>query len=370
MPFDQDQFRAIVSGRRSDARARLARFLLAVASLGYRVAVFVRNGLYDHRLLRRHRAAVPVICVGNLTTGGTGKTPLVAWLARLMAEEGSRPAILTRGYKARRVCTAHHATKMGDAHPTDEPAELARACPGVPVIVNPDRVKGAAEAVRSHDAQVLLMDDGFQHRRLARDLDIVTIDATTPFGYGHLLPAGFLREPVGGLRRAHAVVLTRSDQVCEEALGQIETRIRRIKSDLLIARAVHAPVGARRSDGDEIPLEELKGKKVFAFCGLGNPEAFFATIQACGCVLAGSQTYNDHHTYTDRNLADLYLTARSHGADLLLTTQKDWTKIAALSRTCEIVPMAYLAVSLQFTSGGDPLRALIERTLAGTIPPL
>jgi tetraacyldisaccharide 4'-kinase len=360
MPFDQDQFRAIVSGRRNDARARLARFLLAVASLGYRAAVLVRNSLYNHRILRSHRAAVAVICVGNLTTGGTGKTPLVAWLARLMAEEGLRPAILTRGYKARRV----------NAHPTDEPAELAQACPGVPVIVNPDRVAGAAEAVGSHDAQVLLMDDGFQHRRLARDLDIVTIDATAPFGYGRLLPAGFLREPVSGLRRAHAVVLTRSDQVCEETLGQIETQIRRIRSNLLIARAIHAPVGARRSDDDEIPLEDLKGKKVFAFCGLGNPEAFFATVQACGCVLAGSQTYNDHHTYTDQNLADLHRAARSQGADLLLTTQKDWTKTAALSGTCEAVPMVYLAVSLQFTSGGDPLRALIERTLAGTIPPL
>jgi tetraacyldisaccharide 4'-kinase len=370
MSFDQDQLRAIVSGRRSDARARLARFLLAVASLGYRAAVLIRNGLYNHRILRSHRAAVPVICVGNLTTGGTGKTPLVAWLARLMAGEGLRPAILTRGYKARRVCTAHHNAKVANAHPTDEPAELAQACPGVPVIVNPDRVAGAAEAVRSHDAQVLLMDDGFQHRRLARDLDIVTIDATAPFGYGRLLPAGFLREPVSGLRRAHAVVLTRSDQVCEETLGQIETQIRRIRSNLLIARAIHAPVGARRSDDDEIPLEDLKGKKVFAFCGLGNPEAFFATVQASGCVLAGSQTYNDHHTYTDQNLADLHRAARSQGADLLLTTQKDWTKTAALSGTSETVPMVYLAVSLQFTSGGDPLRALIERTLAVTIPPL
>jgi tetraacyldisaccharide 4'-kinase len=369
MPFDQDQFRAIVSGRRRDARARLARFLLAVASLGYRAAVLVRNGLYDRRVLRSHRAAVPVICVGNLTTGGTGKTPLVAWLAHLTAEEGLHPAMLTRGYKARRVCTAHHDTKAGNAHPTDEPAELAQACPGVPVIVNPDRVAGAAEAVRSHDAQVLLMDDGFQHRRLMRDLDIVTIDATTPFGYGRLLPAGFLREPVGSLRRAHALVLTRCDQVCEETLGRIETQIRRIRSDLLVVRAVHAPVGARRSDGVDIPLQELKGKKVFAFCGLGNPAAFFATVQACGCVLVGSQAYNDHYTYTDRNLADLYLAARSQGADLLLTTQKDWTKIAALSRTGETMPAAYLAISLQFTDGGNALRALIERALAGTISP-
>lgn len=307
--------------------------------------------------------------MGNLTTGGTGKTPLVAWLARLMSEKGVRAAILTRGYKARRVCTAHHGTKVSDSHPTDEPAELAAACAGVPVIVNADRVAGAAEAIRSHDAQVILMDDGFQHRRLARDLDIVTIDATAPFGYGRLLPAGLLREPVGGLKRAQAVVLTRSDQVSEEHLSQIETGIRQIRPNLVIARSVHAPVGARRSDGLHIPLEELAGKKVFAFCGLGNPTAFFATIQACGCVLTGSQAYNDHHVYTERDAADLCRAARSQGAQLLLTTRKDWTKIAPLSRPEDAVPMAYLAVELRFTAGQDALRALIERAMAGTIPP-
>ncbi|HPC95869.1 MAG TPA: tetraacyldisaccharide 4'-kinase [Sedimentisphaerales bacterium] len=371
MPLDQDQFRAIVSGRRRDLLAQVLKFALGPASVGYRLAVGVRNSLYDHQMLSMHRVSVPVLCVGNLTTGGTGKTPLVVWLARLMSQKGLRAAILTRGYKARRACTAHHDTKVGNAHPaTDEPAELAAACPGVPVIVNPDRIAGAAEAIRNHGAQVLLMDDGFQHRRLGRNLDIVTIDATCPFGYGRLLPAGLLREPVSGLTRAHAVVLTRSDQVSEETLRRIETQIRRIDPDLLVARSIHAPVGARRSDGVEIPPDELKGKKVFAFCGLANPTAFFTTAKACGCVLAGSQTYDDHYAYAQRDLADLCQAARSYGAELLLTTQKDWTKIASLSRPDDAVPTAYLAVELRFTAGGDMLMALIEQTLAGTIPAL
>lgn len=364
MALDQDQFRAIVSGRRRDVWARVARSALTVISLGYRLIVGVRNKLYDRGLLKSHRASVPVLCVGNLTTGGTGKTPLVAWLARFVAEKGLRPAILTRGYKARTTETPHGVTTN-----SDEPAELAQGCPGVPVIVNGDRVAGAAEAVRNHDAQVLLMDDGFQHRRLGRDLDIIAIDATVPFGYGRLLPAGFLREPVSSLKRAGAVVVTRSDQVSEDTLSQIESRIRQVRPDLVIARSVHAPIGARRSDGPDIGLDELQGKKVFAFCGLGNPKAFFATVQACGCLLAGSQAFNDHHAYTDDDLAKLHETARSKGAELLLTTQKDWTKIAFLPRPKDAVPMAYLAIALQFTTGQDALNALIDRTLAGTIPP-
>ncbi len=336
----------------------MARFALRAASIPYGAIVGIRNGLYDHRVLRSHRADVPVFCVGNLTTGGTGKTPLAAWLARFAAERGHRVAILTRGYKAEQGTLA------------DEPAELAGACPGIPVIVNPDRVAGATEAIQNHGAQVLLMDDGFQHRRLARDLDIVTIDATLPFGYGRLLPAGLLREPIGSLRRAHAAVLTRSDQVSEEALAQIETRIRQIRPDLVVARSVHAPVGARGYDGIDIPPERLRGRKAFAFCGLGNPSAFFATVRTCGCVLMGSHAYNDHHAYTDDDLVELCGEARDDGADLLLTTQKDWTKIAPLNRPDDALEMAYLAIELQFTSGGDSLNTLIERALGGTMSPL
>ncbi len=346
--------------------------LLTLLSWPYSLVTLFRNWLYAHDLLRIHRVGVPVLCVGNLTTGGTGKTPLVVWLARLMGQKGLRAAILTRGYKARRVCTAHHDTKVGNAHPTttntDEPAELAQACPGVPVIINPDRVAGAAEAIRSHGTQVLLMDDGFQHRRLGRDLDIVAVDATCPFGYGRLLPAGLLREPLSGLARAHAVVLTRSDQVCEETLRQIETEVRQMNPDLVVVRSIHAPVGVRRGGGVEIPLEDLRGKRVFVFCGLGNPAAFFTTVHACGCVMAGSQAYDDHYAYAQDDLADLCQAARSCGAELLLTTQKDWTKIAPLNRPDDAVPTAYLAVELRFTAGGDPLMALIEQTLAGTIP--
>ncbi len=369
MPLNQDEFRAIVSGQRHDAGSRLARALLGIPALGYRLAVWFRNRLYDYHVLKAHKAGVPVVCVGNLTTGGTGKTPLVIWLVRLLMQKGLRVAVLTRGYKShkddRRV---YHDKKANDSHATDdEPAELAAACPGLPVIVNPDRVAGAAQAIADHKAQILVMDDGFQHRRLARDLDIVTIDATSPFGYGRLLPAGLLREPMAGLGRAGVVVLTRCDLVSEYALAQIEAQVLQVNPDLPITRSIHAPVSVHHADGFSSNLEGLRGKKVFACCGLGNPASFLRTVEACGCQLLGSRTFNDHHTYTDRDLADLHERARSFGAELLLTSQKDWTKIARLPLPQNPPLLAYLAVELRFTAGGESLTALIDRVQAGTM---
>jgi len=356
--LDQQLYRKLISGQTAPALGAPVRFLLLLLSWVYGAIVRVRNGLYSRRWLSVHSVDVPVLCVGNLTTGGTGKTPLVAWLARLLGQKGLRVAILTRGYKAKRGTLS------------DEPAELASACPGLAVIVNPDRVAGAAEAIRNHGAQVLLMDDGFQHRRLARNVDIVAIDATLPFGYGRLLPAGLLREGLSGLKRAHAAVITRSDQVADEQLDRIETRIRQIQPGLPIARAVHTPVGGRYLDESELSLEQLEGRRVFAFCGLGNPKAFLRTVEGCGCVLAGSEAFNDHHDYTSRCAAHIYDKARSCGADLVLTTAKDWSKIAPLIGADAPLPTAFLAVELRFQGGDKPLTTLIERAIAGTIPNL
>jgi len=353
--LDQPLYRKLISGQVAPLAGIPLRLLLGVLSWPYGLIVRLRNGLYSRRWLSVHRARVPVLCVGNLTAGGTGKTPLVAWLAHLLTEKGLRVAILTRGYK----------TQKGTL--SDEPAELASACPGAAVIVNPDRVAGAAEAVRSHGAQVLLMDDGFQHRRLARDLDIITIDATAPFGYGRLLPAGLLREPVSGLARAHAAVITRSDQVPDEQLCQIEQRIGQINPQLPVARTIHAPVAVRHVDGSETGLEALEGRRVFAFCGLGNPTAFFRTVKACGSILVGSQAFNDHHTYTTRCLAEIYEKSTSHEAQLVLTTSKDWGKIAPLIPSQPPLPMACLAIELQFQAARAQLTSLIERVVGGTI---
>lgn len=356
--MNQETHRNLISGHASGAGASVARLLLAMLSWPYSLVVRLRNGLFSLGVLRARKVGAVVISVGNLTTGGTGKTPLVVWLCQSIRQKGCRCAILTRGYR------------MQKGGLSDEPAVLAARCPDVSVVVNPDRVAGANQAIGTDAAQVLVLDDGFQHRRLARDVDIVAVDATAPFGYGRLLPAGLLREPVSGLRRAHAVVITRSDQVSEPSLLQIESRIRQINPQAVIAAAVHAPVGAASHGDAEIGLEELRGRKVFAFCGLGNPQAFFDTIRRMGCSLVGSVGFDDHHPYSDQCLRRICGQARDCRTDFILTTHKDWTKISQFSPPEGSPTLAYLAIELRLTAGAEQLTALIERVLDGRIPSL
>jgi tetraacyldisaccharide 4'-kinase len=341
----------LLSGRVPSRIGFPARAVLILLSWPYSGIVRVRNHLYSSGRLRAQKVSARVISVGNLTTGGTGKTPLVIWLCRLLKKRQLRCAILTRGYK------------MHGGELSDEPAVLSAQCPGVPIIINPDRVTGAAEAICSHNAQVLVMDDGFQHRQLARDLDIVAIDATLPFGYGRVLPAGLLREPVAGLKRADAVVLTRCDQVSDEALQQIEQAVRRVNRDLTIVHSVHAPAGIQTAEGLEIATQEIAGKKVFAFCGLGNPRSFFRTIERLGGELVATKAFDDHYRYTPDDLSRIHKQATRQKAELILTTQKDWTKTARLSTPSGHPPLAYLSIKLQITAGEQELTALIESAL-------
>ncbi|MBL7153521.1 MAG: tetraacyldisaccharide 4'-kinase, partial [Phycisphaerae bacterium] len=312
--MNQEDYQKLVSGRSTGLGPSLLRLLLGIAACGYSLVIRLRNLLYSRGWFKAHRTNATVISIGNITAGGTGKTPLVAWLCNEIAQnpkpktKNRQCAILTRGYKTARGALL------------DEPAILAESCPDAKVVVNPDRVAGAAEAV-AFGANVLIMDDGFQHRRLARDLDIVAIDATMPFGYGKILPAGLLREPVIALKRADAVVITRSDQAPEAQLTDIEKTIRGCKSDMVIARSIHAPLCAIDAEAKQIDLEELKGKKVFAFCGIGNPHAFLNTVKDLGVNLLGSQVFDDHHHYTNGCLAEICGQAQRLGADLALTTQ-------------------------------------------------
>lgn len=358
--MNQEAYRQLVSGRTTGSWASFLRLLLGIAACAYSLVMRLRNFLYSKGWFKAHRTNATVISIGNITAGGTGKTPLVVWLCNEITQnpklktKNYQCAILTRGYKA------------GRGPLLDEPAILAESCPGAKVVVNPDRVAGAGEA-SSFGANVLIMDDGFQHRRLARDLDIVAVDATMPFGLGRILPAGLLREPVGGLNRADAVVITRSDQTDEAQLTEIENKIRDIKADIVIARAVHAPVYAISQDNDQISLDELKGKKVFAFCGIGNPGAFLNTLKGLEVELLGSKVFDDHHHYTEACLAEIRTQAERLKADLTLTTQKDWTKIAALLTDEKHVSFAFLAVEMRFQAGQDRLRGLIEDALSGRI---
>jgi tetraacyldisaccharide 4'-kinase len=355
--LNQQTYRKLISGLSTGTTAALMRLFLAIAAAAYSIGIWLRNFLYSKGWPKTHTADVPVISVGNITTGGTGKTPLVIWLCKFLQQKEIQCAVLTRGYKT---------NVENRASRTDEPAILIESCPQARIIVNPNRVEAAAEAVNSFGAKVLIMDDGFQHRRLHRNLDIVTIDATQPFGYGKLLPAGLLREPVDSLKRADATVLTRCDQTSESKLSQIEKKLQLINPDMIIANSIHNPICAKSITGEEITIEQLRGKKIFAFCGIGNPDAFLNTIKNTGANLVGSKIYNDHYHYNNDCLADIHEQARYLKADLILSTQKDHTQYAIHNTQYE-VPFAYLAVELKFLAGEDKLKQLIGDALAGKI---
>lgn len=309
----------------------------------YRVAVSVRNRLYDFGVCRTHALPIPSICVGNLTAGGTGKTPTVAWVADHLRGRGRRVAIIRRGYR------------RGDADgPSDETILLRDRLGDVDVIESPDRVAGARDAA-SRGADVVVLDDGFQHRRAARDLDLVLVDAGDPFGGGHLLPWGYLREPIDALRRAGAIVITRADQVPRETLERLVATLERRVPSTPIAQAVHAPrrlveVGpggrTRRH-----ALLDLVGREVRAFSGVGRPAAFRRTLEDLGATVVDEAHFPDHHDYATSDLTGL------PGGDApWITTEKDWVKIRRLEGVD--VPIWFLGIDLEIVAGRD---ALLER---------
>jgi len=349
--LNQTDFHNLISGRTNSLAGKALRPFLGLAAAGYSAVINTRNFLYDKGLLNTRRVNATVISIGNITTGGTGKTPLVIRLCSKISQPYV-PAILTRGYKT---------------HQSDEVTLLAQSCPNAKIIVNPDRIKGSDEAIGKFGANVLIMDDGFQHRRLHRDLDIVTIDATNPYGFGRLLPAGLLREPLTCLKRADAVVLTRCNQVTDNELAKIEEKLKSINPNLTIARSIHNPTYVISSGNKKLGIEELKNKKIFAFCGIGNSDAFLSTIRQIAAIPVGSKSYDDHHRYTPGDINEIYEQAERLKADLILTTQKDWTKIAPLIAAKKAVPFAYLAIELKFITAEDKITQLIETTLAGKI---
>ena len=346
--LNQERYRRVVSGQDQGFGVSVLRFLLRGVALIYGLAVRVRNLGYRWGILRSHSVDVPVISIGNITAGGTGKTPLVIWVCNYLQNKGIRCSVLTRGYK----------TQAGDI--SDEPALLAKSCEGTSVVINPNRLAGAQKAVSVHRAQAVVMDDGFQHRKLWRDLDIVVVDATCPFGYGRVLPAGLLREPESGLARASAVVMTRADQVSEAELDAIEQRIRLYAPTIPIAKTAHKLSHAVSYPNQVIPLEELRSSKVYAFCGIGNPEAFFDSLKRNNIDLCGTKTFDDHHAYTAADLQQIYADAAACGATVILCTQKDWIKNALLAPSREGTVFAYLAMELDFLEGVDKITGLID----------
>ncbi len=343
MSSREERFREIVSGADGGVWAGITRAMLRGGSLLYSLVMYLRRRLYRAGTKRSYDVSRTVVSIGNITVGGTGKTPLVAWVVGQLLQMGRRPAILTRGYKAFKGLS-------------DE-AEMLSRVTGVPVVVNSDRVAGARKAI-ADGAEVVVLDDGFQHLRLRRDLDIVTIDASCPFGYEAVLPRGLLREPLSALRDAEAVVITRSDQVDPVRLGQLRERIAGLAGGACIAETAMKPTRLVWADGASEPAEALSGRKVWAFCGLGNPDGFYRTLTDIGVRLLGHTSFDDHHPYTDDDLRELAEHADAVGASVLVTTAKDAVKLTGRDAAR---PMGYVEVEVAFTAGRDALR---ERLVA------
>jgi tetraacyldisaccharide 4'-kinase len=360
--MNQKSYQKLVSGQSKGCLAGSLYIFLIMISKIYSVIIRLRNFCYDRHIFAIHHAKAIIISIGNVTTGGTGKTPLVAWLCNeIIKKEQNSPnncrlAVLTRGYKTAKKNT-------------DEPALLAENCSQADVVINPDRVKGAAAAMGKFSANMLIMDDGFQHRRLSRDLDIVTIDATCPFGYGRIIPAGLLREPLSSLKRANAIVITRCDQVSEAQLSKIEDKLQIIKPNILIARSIHQPVYIKTIKNRQIELDHFKNRKVFAFCGIGNPNAFINSLKNLDYEVVGSEIYDDHYSYSDKCMEEIKKQSQNLEAEIILTTQKDWTKVRLLNYAQEL-PLAYLVIEIKILTGEDKLRCLIEGVLEGKISKL
>lgn len=295
--------------------------MLRAAGWIYGKVTDLRNTLYDRGVLKSHSLGARTISIGNITTGGTGKTPLVALVADILAEAGEKVCILTRGYgrqSSGRVLVSDGENVLVDARTGgDEPVELAAKLIGKAVVVaDADRVSAAAWAKDRFGITVFVLDDGFQHRRAKRDLDVVCIDATNPFGNERMLPAGRLREPLPNLARASAIVITRSDLASD--LSELRSQATALNPTAAIYLA-----RTRITNIDAI----ASGRAAFAFCGLANPDNFFELLGRNGIGLMGTKTFPDHNYYTQEEIIDLERHARQAGADTLLTTVKDSVKL-------------------------------------------
>lgn len=339
-------FYELASGRRRGIGATLARGALRVAEVPYALAMSWRNRRYDRGSADVHRLSVPVLCVGNVTLGGTGKTPMVAWLARWYRQYGVRVALVSRGYGA-------EATSRND-----EALELEQLLPDVPHVQDRDRVAAARLAIEEFESQMIVLDDGFQHRRLARDLDIVLLDALEPFGFGHVFPRGMLREPLSGLQRAQVLALSRADLVDAERRGAIEREARRYAPNAEWLECRHAPQGLRSAEGREGSLEALRGQRVAAFCGLGNPEGFRRTLAGAGLDVVAWRVFPDHHAYTREDVESLRAWVASERVDAVLCTHKDLVKLGI--DQLGPCPLWALAIGLEIMQGEQELIDRLE----------
>ncbi|HYO99915.1 MAG TPA: tetraacyldisaccharide 4'-kinase [Pyrinomonadaceae bacterium] len=358
---------------------RLRDLAFAPLSVAYGAAGSARRALYRAGVLSVERVAAPVLSVGNITAGGTGKTPLVEWLAREAAQAGRRICILTRGYgradtSKRVVVSDGERVLAGAREGGDEPRLLAESLLGLAAVVSDaDRVAAARWAMENLGSEVFILDDGFQHLRIARDLNILTLDATDPWGGERLLPRGRLREPTGELKRADLIVITRAELAADiedlrERAGSLSNnrpvlvaRTAALRIVPLVTQTVEASAGAHEANIISQVLPADLPQPLAAFCAIGNPQAFFAQARLENLVLNYTRAFADHHVYTQSDVDECVREAVRQGARALLTTAKDAVKLRALKFSA--LPCYVLEVALKFDDEAR-MRAILNEVIS------
>jgi tetraacyldisaccharide 4'-kinase len=368
----------VILERREGGRASALKVVLGGLALLYRRAVQTRLALYRRRLLRAQELGCPVVSIGNLTVGGTGKTPVAEMLARELQRRGRRVAILSRGYKSvprpflqrlrnklfrhrelspPRIVSDGHRVLLDSRRAGDEPHMLARNLPGVCVLVDKDRVKSGLHALRHFDSDVLLLDDGLQYQRLRHGVDIVLVDRQAPFGNERLLPRGTLREPPANLRRASFIIVTRSGPAPDDALL---ARLRRLNPVAPIIECNHAPRHWQDiRTGECFPLDHLRGKHVGAMSGIARPESFEDGVRELGANVEIAKAFADHHRYTKKEILRFLEWCDRRSLDALVTTEKDAVRFPEIDAPA--VPMLFLRVEIEILRGRPHWDDLLAR---------
>jgi tetraacyldisaccharide 4'-kinase len=374
----------VILERREGGRANALKFVLGGFARLYERAVQTRLGLYRRRLLRAQELGCPVVSIGNLTVGGTGKTPVAEMLARELQIRGRRVAILSRGYKSvprpfmqrlrsrisknldlfpPRIVSDGDKVLLDSRRAGDEPHMLAKNLPGVCVLVDKDRVKSGLHALRHFDSDLLLLDDGLQYQRLRHRLDIVLVDRQSPFGNEHLLPRGTLREPPGNLRRASYIIVTRCGPAPDENLL---ARLRRLNRTAAIIECNHAPRHWEDiRTGAKFPLDHLRGRHVGAMSGIARPESFEEGVRELGAIVEITKAFADHHRFTKKEILRFLEWCDRRSLDALVTTEKDAVRFPEIDHPP--VPMLFLRVEIEILRGRKHWEELLGR-LAG--PPV
>ncbi len=368
----------VIEGRQRGRVAALLRWLLKQLSHLYATAVQIRLWLYTHGILRHHTLGCQVVSVGNLTVGGTGKTPIVEIFARALQESGRKVAILSRGYKSvkpplwerlvqkitfrdrRReplVVSDGRRLLLDSAAAGDEAYMLAANLPKVAVLVDKNRVKAGQHAIKKLGCDTLILDDGFQYLALKHRLDIVLVDRTNPFGNRHVLPRGILREPVRNIRRAGFIFITKSDG---DGAEELRRELRRWNTSAEVSECRHHPrylqnVYTAEREG----LEYLQGRKVAALSGIAAPWGFEEELERLGAEVVYRERYADHHRYAEQEIIDVINRGMQAGAEAVITTEKDAVRIPRVAR--RDIPLFFLRVEIQLLSGEEDFNDCIAR---------